>query len=324
VRKCLTALLLLAAFAWAAPRVCAQEQPAEIPKITIDAADQDLGQLLAQFRALTGADIRLGWDAAGAPLAEAAEPIRVTIALNDLAWQDALYRVARAADCRVDRDGETWILSRGPAKTHQTVIGARPSEQEKELHVVRAHEVRRATQEIAIPFYVALVYLGSVLALWAWQCLALILIPRVVEASRSASERRPLLAPAIGAPNGLGLMLVGGAASQAGAPGALFAMLCFSVLLVLLAIGFAGKAEAMGRRLLDGSDRTPSRFAHLSAGWGVIAGVALVPVFGWVVLGWWALGAVGSATLGLLGAVARRPGGGSGGGPAMPAPAARA
>jgi hypothetical protein len=322
VRSCIAVLLLLCAAAWAAPRVGAQEQPVEIPKITIDAAGQELGQLLAQFRALTGADIRLGWSAEGTALAEAKEPIRVTIALNDLAWEDALYRVAKAADCRVDRDGDIWIVTQGPAKTTQAVVGAQPSEQDKELHLIRAREVRRATLEIAIPFYVALIYLGTAFALWAWQCLALLLIPRVVEASRSASERRPLLSPAVGTPNGLGLLLVGGAAANGGALGALFAMVLFFALLVLLAVGFAGKSEAVGRRLLAGSER--GRAAHLTVGWLVIAGVSLIPIVGWVVLGWWALGAVGSATLGLIGGLSGR-GGDRGVGPAAPpAAAARA
>lgn len=285
-----------------APAPAAADAPAtaEIPKITLDVADQDLAPLVKQFRALTGQDIRLGWDEHGVELAKADPPVRLTIALTDRHWEDALYRVAKAANCRVDRDGDTWILTRGPAHTEQTVIGAQPSEQDQELVLVRAKEVRRATQEIAIPFYVALIWIGCVLALWAWQCLALVLFPGIVESARTASERRPLLAPAIGIPNGLGLLLVGGAASVAGAPGALFSMMLFTVLFVLLTIGLAGKAEAMGRRLLSDSDRRPGRAASLSAGWGIMAGVSIVPIFGWVVLGWWSIGAVGSGTLALL------------------------
>ncbi len=294
---------------------------APIPKITLDVADQELGPLLEQFRTLTGQPIQLGWDTDGTPLAEVHPPLRLTIALNELPWQDALYRVARAAGCRVDRDGERWIVTRGQSRTTQIVIGAQPSEHDQALQVVRAHEVRRATQEIAIPFYVALIYAGITLALWAWQCLALLLIPRVVAGARSASERRPLLSPAIGIPNAIGLLLVGGAASTAGPFGALFSLLLFAVLLCLLAIGLAGKAEAIGSQLHAGSDRQRSRLGHLSTGWAVMAGVALVPVFGWAVLSWWAVGAVGSATLGLLGTAGRgtRPAPG-----ADPAPAARA
>lgn len=293
---------------------------AEIPRITLDVADQSLGPLLEQFRTLTGKDIRLGYDESGGDLGASDPPVRLTIALADLRWEDALYRVAKAANCRVERDHDMWIVTRGPARTQQTVIGAQPSEQRKELHVVRAHEVRRATQEIAIPFYVALIFAGAALALWAWQCLTLVLFPGVVESARAASERRPLLTPAIGVPNGLGLLLVAGAASAAGPPGALFAMVLFTALFVVLTVGLAGKAESIGRRLLTDSGRAHGRAACLSAGWGVMAGVSLVPVFGWVVLGWWCIGAVGGGTLALLDlAIGRGRGPGAG-----TAPAARA
>lgn len=311
-------LLALALLCGAAGAATAQQPPAAEPApdatVTLDVKDGNLVDVLAYVAERTGRDIRPGSTETGSPIAKAWPPVTVTVQFEEIPWRRALDVIAQAAKAEVQRDGDTWIVTRGPAKTVETVVGTVPSEQGREIHVVRAGEVRRAFTEMTSTLAgIFFILLGGFVMLCC-QLLALAVFPGAVAAATHAAERGSVIPFALGLGTTLGVLIFVAVAVKLGPFGALLGTLAGVVVLGMLVVGLAGRAQTIGARLL-GPERAGRALAPVALGWTVMFGVSLVPVIGWVLAAWWNISALGITVWSAIRALG---GGGAGGRPPSP------
>ncbi|MCI0343267.1 MAG: hypothetical protein L0216_19340 [Planctomycetales bacterium] len=156
-------------------------------------------------------------------------------------------------------------------------------------------EAEKVAMIVGTPLWLGL----AGLVLLAWQCLAVLLAPGFVERAREAAAGRPILPFFLGTANTAGLVVLGFGAAHIQGPGTLAAGALGISLLAALVTGLAAKAETFGATLL-GPERGPGRLAPLAVGWGMMWLVGIVPIAGWIPLGYWALSGIGGVTLALL------------------------
>jgi hypothetical protein len=118
---------------------------------------------------------------------------------------------------------------------------------------------------------------------------------RIREVAR-VRERRPLVSFLVGLPLGIVLLLLV-AITWPPPTTRLFSLLLFAVSLIALAVGFAGSALELGRRLLLPEDPVATDLRCLVVGFPLIVLFGCLPFFGWAFLVFYVLGGLGALVL---------------------------